>query len=350
VFRRLLLCVVLAASVLVTAQASPATSVHLRVEGLTTTLFDGLVDTVPHVVKAHPCDGTNGGASPAPGPTMTGALDSSGLSWDGTWFPSFEDFSVDRIGSDASDNVNFRFWGLVLNFKQTDVGGCQQQVKAGDEVLFAYDLFSKAHVLKLSVEPAAAPVGSTLTFTVVDGQNGSPVAGAAVGGAASGADGIASLLATGPGTHTFKADKSDSVRSNAVSVCVYDPALGGCGVPAVGPTALPAPAATSTAEPPTASEGAATPPQSAPACSEIAVGHGRLQVGKRARLRIAVRRSGEPDELAIVRIRGVGVNLRRSTNGDGVATATVLLRGGPIRVGVRGQIGRCGEERITISG
>jgi hypothetical protein len=198
------------------ALAAPAT-VNLRVEGATSTIFDGTVTTDAHQVeqdKAGPqaCDGTNNGASTTPGPTVTGALDTA-VAWDGTFSRSLKDFEITRIGPDA--NTSTKFWGLVLNFKQLQVGGCQQQVKTGDQVLFAYDLFSKKHILKLT-GPTTATSGKKFKVKVVDGQNGQPVAGAKVGVATTNSKGVATTSFRGTGRAVLKADKADSVRSNAL--------------------------------------------------------------------------------------------------------------------------------------
>jgi hypothetical protein len=336
------------------AAPSYGVSVRLRVEGLASTLFDGPVETVPHAVMGHTCDGTNGGANPTPGPTMTGALDSAGLPWDGTWFASFEDFSVDRIGPDAADLVNNRFWGLVLNGSQTSVGGCQQQVKVGDEVLFAYDLFSKAHILKLTASSLIVPVGQPVTFTVVDQQNGSPVAGASVGSATTGAAGTASASFPVPTSVTFKAEKADSVRSAPVTVCVFEPSAGGCGLAAqpsaTPPTTVP-PGESTAPESPQPTGGTAPAAGSEPACYAVSVSGTRLRVGEKTRLRISIRAQGAPIAHAIIQIRGDGILLRRSTDIHGAAHVRVLPQGpGALRIGVRGQIKRCGEERLPVRG
>ena len=94
-----------------------------------------------------PCDGTNGGANPTPGPTVTSALDDA-VAWDGTCNPSFSDFLVNRIGSDTATDT--QFWGTALNGTPTELGGCQVQVKTGDDVLWAYDMFSAKQFLELS--------------------------------------------------------------------------------------------------------------------------------------------------------------------------------------------------------
>jgi hypothetical protein len=202
------------------ALAAP-TSVNLRVEGPEGTLWDGPVTTDGHAIeKDHfgpqPCDGTNNGAHPTPGPTVTSTLDDA-LAWDGKWTPSLNDFLVSRIGPDA--NSSTKFWGLVLNFQQLQVGGCQQQVKAGDQVLFVYDLFSMKHILKLT-GPSHAREGRKFKVKVVDGQNGKPVAGAKVGVVKANSKGVATTSFKGAGRGVLKATAPQSVRSNAVVVKV----------------------------------------------------------------------------------------------------------------------------------
>jgi hypothetical protein len=221
------------------ALAVPVT-VQLRVEGASSTIFEGPVTTDGKTIDKdagpHPCDGTNGGANPSPGPTMTSALDdaaiAAGFTWDGNWADEFgfEDFLIDRVGPDAADPATSRFWGIALNFAATQVGGCQQQVQAGDEVLFAYDFFSKSHLLKLTGATTAA-VGQPLTVAVTDGKDGSPIEGASVGTAVTDSAGQATLGFDSPGLKRLKAEKADSVRSNAFLVCVSQTGVENCGVP-----------------------------------------------------------------------------------------------------------------------
>jgi hypothetical protein len=220
------------------AVAAAPVAVQLRVEGATSTIFEGPVTTDGKVIDkgsgAHPCDGTNGNTNPAPGPTMTSALDdaaiSGGFTWDGTWFGGFDDFGIDRIGPDSTDFAGGRFWGYALNYGATTIGGCQQQVQAGDEVLFGYDFFSKSHLLKLS-GPGTGVAGQSINVQVVDGQTNAPVAGAAVGGTTTRSDGRARITFDSAGLRTLKAERSDSIRSNALVVCVASGQGGDCGVP-----------------------------------------------------------------------------------------------------------------------
>jgi hypothetical protein len=237
---RLLALVTATVALLVPATAPAApTTVKLRVEGGATTLFEGPVTTDGHAIDKgdgpHPCDGTNGGANPAPGPTMTSALDdwsrSRGLPWTGTWF-SFGDFGVDSIGPDAAQLPNGPFWGYALNFVPSQIGGCQQRVQQGDEVLFGYDFFSKAHLLRLD-GPARAVTGQPFAVTVMDGQSGAPLDGATVAGAAGPTDaaGQTTITAATAGLVSLKAERADSLRSNAVLVCVSATGTEACGVP-----------------------------------------------------------------------------------------------------------------------
>ncbi len=216
-----------------TALAAPAI-VSLRLEGATSTIYEGPVTTDSKTLSKdstglHPCDGTNAGANPAPGPTMTSALDdgtaAGAYTWAGTWF-SFGDFGIDRIGPDAGNTT--QFWGYALNFTATSVGGCQQQVRTGDDVLYAYDFFSKTALLKLT-GPTSASVGEPVTVTVTDGQTGAPAAGASVAGRLTGSDGRATLSFPAAGLQRVKAERSDAVRSNRLDVCVHAGADGTCG-------------------------------------------------------------------------------------------------------------------------
>jgi hypothetical protein len=224
--RRALLLAALALTVPASAALAAPVSVNLRVEGATQTIFEGPVTTDGHAVTTatggtHPCDGTNGGVNPSAGPTATAALDDAatlgGFTWDGSWFDSFSDFSVDRVAGDAV--TSSQFWGFFVDGVPPSVGGCQLRVTGGQEVLWAFDAFSKLHTLHLA-GPGAVTVGQPVAVKVTDAGDGSPLAGADVRGATTGADGVASLSFDQPGVYRLKAERSDSVRSNALVLCV----------------------------------------------------------------------------------------------------------------------------------
>jgi hypothetical protein len=204
------------------ALAAPAT-VDLRVEGADDTIFEGTVRTDGHAIEqdkngAQPCDGTNGGANPTPGPTATSALDDA-VAWDGTFNPSFSDFLVNRVGPDKATET--QFWGFAVNGTVPDLGGCQTQVKNGDEVLWAFDLFSAKQFLELS-GPRTARVDRPFRVRVTDAKNSDrPVSGASVSGVArTNSRGFATVVAEERGPLLVKAERRGAVRSNALVVRV----------------------------------------------------------------------------------------------------------------------------------
>jgi hypothetical protein len=216
------------------AAAAAPVSVNLRVEGETSTIFDGPVTTDGHTITTpsggtHPCDGTNGGAHPAPVPVATAALDDgarlNSFGWDADWFESFHDFIVKRVAGESA--TSSEFWGYAVNFKFPSVGGCQMKVNQGDEVMWIFDAFSKSYALKLA-GPSAASTGAPVTVEVTDGGDGSPQAGATVGGAQTGADGKATLSFADAGVYRLKAERDDSVRSNTITLCVDPPGADPC--------------------------------------------------------------------------------------------------------------------------
>lgn len=211
------------------AAADPV-SVNLRVEGVSGTIFEGPVTTDVHPVstpsdgnRPRTCDGT--GAGNPSGPTATGALDDAsriaGFGWDGTWDDTFKDYYYDQIGPDRINRAT-HFWSLFMNWDFASAGGCGQRVQQGDEVLWAYDDFNQSPLLRLSA-PATARTGEGFRVSVIDGFDDSPEAGARVGGATTGADGVATLSFAEAGVYRLKAEKPDAIRSNAQVVCV-DPA------------------------------------------------------------------------------------------------------------------------------
>jgi hypothetical protein len=121
-----------------------------------------------------------------------------------------------------------QLWGLLLDFQFTPVGGCQQEVQIGQSVLWAFDASSKAYFLDLqTTAEAIMRVGEHASFVVTDGATGAAIAGAVVsavrGGpetATSAADGSVTVTFATRGMKTFKAERSDSIRSNEVTILV----------------------------------------------------------------------------------------------------------------------------------
>jgi hypothetical protein len=223
------------------ALAAPAT-VQLRVEGASSTIFEGPVTTdgktITKGTDTLACDGTSANPPQGPGPTMTSALDdglaSAGLSWEASFF---NDFFVSSINGEANDIGGNRYWGYALNGVAVSVGGCQQLVQPGDEVLFAFDFFTQTPpnyppkpLLRLA-GPGKVATGAQADVTVTDETTGTAFAGASVGGQQSDAAGRARLVFASPGLVSLKAEAPGSVRSNALKICVSADGNGDCGVP-----------------------------------------------------------------------------------------------------------------------
>ena len=189
------------------ALAAPIT-VNLRVEGSTTTLYEGPVSTAaatfetPSSAGTHPCDyasnGPEGGfadeGTPSGTPTtaLRDAALGSGLAFDAKWFGGASgssepgDFFITKVGPDANGGApTFPSWGYAVNFAVANVGGCQIRLAPGNEVLWAYNYNNLAHFLALS-GPASAEAGAPFTVHVADGQTGEPIAGASIGELAGG--------------------------------------------------------------------------------------------------------------------------------------------------------------------
>jgi len=264
------------------AEAAP-TTVSVRIEGRSETLFEGPIQTDGHNVRAasdskappggRRCNGLNNNQSPLPGATPTAAavdaMSMLGEDFDGRWYAEpFEDYFIERWGPDEEDEGAGEYWGLVVNHVFTGVGGCQFRVDDGDEVLWAYDAFRGRP--RLGLYPAAYTGGAvTLTasaelsepFGVVveaweasgggspptapQREDAEPFEGAAVAPVVEGPggleavdvddpateltdeDGLAAVQFAEAGWHRIKAaaigagGAETAIRSNRLDVCVY---------------------------------------------------------------------------------------------------------------------------------
>ncbi|MFE5715430.1 DUF4430 domain-containing protein [Streptomyces sp. NPDC056501] len=145
---------VLLATAPVTAQADTTgftnapVRVTVTVQGPDGPLFEKKIFTWGHDVTtttggAHRCDGTNGGAHTSKVPTPTAALDHAakrnGFTWDGTWYASFDDYSVDTVKGVSGGGS--AYWSIAVNGVPTPVGGCQFEIENGDRVSFTWTSF-----------------------------------------------------------------------------------------------------------------------------------------------------------------------------------------------------------------
>jgi hypothetical protein len=216
-----------------TAVAGPVT-VNLRIEGPKKTLFEGPVSTgvrpfrFTNDTTAHRCDGTAalGGPSPRPVPTrgavISRAAATAPFQLEGTWNDQFgASFTKIAGESVAFDPATNKFLSEYENGRFASLGACADNVQTGDDVLFAYGDGSET-LLHLR-GPAHAAAGRAVKLKVTNESTGAPVAGAAVGGAVTGADGTAMVGPLGAVRHAdFKASKNGAIRSNRLRVCVLE--------------------------------------------------------------------------------------------------------------------------------
>jgi hypothetical protein len=231
------------------ATAAPVT-LNLRVEGPNSTIYEGPLTTDVHQVDApdsstnadalRDCDGFHNGSPqnpqgyPGPAPTATSALDDgakqNAFTWNGRWFSSLNDILVDNVGPDAP--AAGTYWTFLINWRSDpDHGGCQDQVRAGDDLVWATWDFAQPF-LQLSGTPTRVATGEAFTVTVQnqDGAgNAAPSLGAGVGGQTTDAQGHAAISFQDAGLHRLKATKPGAIRSNGQTVCVYVPGSGDCG-------------------------------------------------------------------------------------------------------------------------
>ena len=100
------------------------------------------------------------------------------------------------------------------------MGGCQEEVKPGDNVLWAFNAFNLEYFLEVTPKEVVVKKGGDVTVKVVDGTTGNPVQGATIDGVTADANGDAVLVFEKVGIFKFKATAPDSLRSNALVVTV----------------------------------------------------------------------------------------------------------------------------------
>jgi len=330
-----------------TAAAAPVT-VHLRVEGHSATLYEGTVttDVGPFQFTAgsdqapHTCDGTGQyGSTSTPSPTRGAALAvaarTAPFAMSGSWSDTYGSFSIDSIAGEsvAYDASTFSYLAEYKNGAPSMYGACGDTIAGGDDVVFAWGDGSQP-VLALSGPATAAP-GAPVAVKVTDEASRAAVAGAAVGGATSGADGTAAVTLTARGPQALKATKNGTIRSNAITVCVTDGQDGYCGTTKPDGTTVPGGSAPAPAQPTgaastcqtTGDDGRCGSPDkhaaygfiaSQPEGKHYAKGHGPRQLAGRV--------ADEPSGIADVRLRLTRNDHGRCATYDGKREALVRLR------------------------
>ena len=236
-----LVTAVLASALLAVPASAAPTTVDLRIEGPTRTLFEGPVTTDVRTFRfsnettQHRCDGTaddNAAPTPSPQPTRGGAIatasEQHGFSMTGQWFnglgASFSEIAGESVAFDSASNS---YLVEYENWQAASTGACADPIGNGDTVLFAYGTGSEP-LLRLS-GPATARPGQPFAVKVVDGRSTAAVSGAQVASGVSDASGDASVVLNTRGVQRLKATKPGTIRSNALTVCVTDGSDGACG-------------------------------------------------------------------------------------------------------------------------
>ncbi|CAF9925221.1 MAG: hypothetical protein HETSPECPRED_005778 [Heterodermia speciosa] len=174
-----------------------------RIEGLINTIYEAPILFGFHNVTTasggtHFCGGTNGNANPVPGNTFIDALDAASklakFPFDGTYSAAFDDFFITSIDT---SNTATMFWGLLVNYQ-----------------------FTKNYFLKVDPTYLLVKQGSTKTVKITDGSTGVPIAGAVIDGVTTDANENAALTFGTKGAFKYKAERSDSIRFNALVVAV----------------------------------------------------------------------------------------------------------------------------------
>lgn len=294
-FRKPLLTVLPVASLIaiLAPSAAPAASstINVRIEGKSETLFEGPVSTEGHNIIAssdtqqRACDGIDPldpqNTTPAPTPTAASAdaMSIIGETFDGEWYPGYDDYFVTRWGPDEQDPAEGAYWGILVNDVFTNVGGCQYALHEDDEVLWVYNAFKERANLVLfpagdtaSRPPLTATAELDQPFAVQveaygdnkednppaepDRADATPYKGAEVSpvltspqgfeqiqttspeAVTTNSEGGASITFTTPGWHRIKAGtpldaegEEEAIRSNRIDVCVPTHGGAGCGLP-----------------------------------------------------------------------------------------------------------------------
>ncbi|HEX4482339.1 MAG TPA: hypothetical protein VH081_01010 [Solirubrobacteraceae bacterium] len=285
------------------AQATP-TQVNVRIEGKAKTLFEGPILSDGHDVssfkadggnsaedlEAHRCDGVNAldPSNVAPEPTPTAAsVDAMSLIGEadalaGQWYPGFDDYFVKQWGASEEDaEREGKSWGVLVNDVFTNVGGCQFQLGAGDEALWAYNAFASRPFLALFAadehysagdrpltataqlgvpfavevlayddtaedEPPATPsragtepfAGADVSPVATSAQGFETVQSASPATVTTDGEGRTSVVFQTPGWHRIMAGtapdgegEETAIRSNRLDVCVPAGDESGCGEP-----------------------------------------------------------------------------------------------------------------------
>jgi hypothetical protein len=218
-----------------TALAAGPAGVTVRVEGTNDTLLARTAvttTTTPVVKDGNPSDSCSG-------TSVAGALEvATNGAWSGSWYGS--GYSVETILGESHAFGSGHYYGEFVNGVPGN-GACADELAPGDEVLFAPEPESGAQDNPMYLQvPATAQRGTPFNVTVTEKVTtydssfnpstvSKPVQGASVGGATTGADGVAAVTLDATGQVGLRATRAGDVRTATETVCVHDGDDGTCG-------------------------------------------------------------------------------------------------------------------------
>ncbi|KAG8690211.1 hypothetical protein FRC11_013147 [Ceratobasidium sp. 423] len=193
-------------------------AVNVRIEAPDKIVFEGVIKTEGRDITTlsggtHNCGGTSGTCTT----TLADAADKAKFKWDATWSDSIKDFFI--ISIDGFSNTNSQWWGLFKNGVFSKVGGCQNTVKEGDKVVWAFVPSDARPLLKLK-GPTTAKVNAEVEFCVSNSKTGAPISEASIDvaghpdwTATTGSNGCAKVTFKSAGAMKVTATKNDCVTS-----------------------------------------------------------------------------------------------------------------------------------------
>jgi hypothetical protein len=279
--RALVLALVGLASAANTAEAS-LTRVSMRIEGGAQTLFEGPMASEGHAIQAgsdtqsRQCDGlsnpeNSGLAGATPTATAVDAMSLIGETFDGRWYPGYNDYLITRWG--PVHEAEGMSWFLFVNHTFVGLGGCQIELHEGGEVVWDYALGPAGPKSMLELYPAgdtsaappltaaaklgtpfalevqSAPVATGKPPALPERTGFTPSVAATVAPVSTGekgfetleaaspealttnAEGRTSITFTTPGWHRLKASHSAALVSNRLDVCAFVSSETECGTP-----------------------------------------------------------------------------------------------------------------------
>lgn len=214
----------------VATQASEQ-AIYFRIEGGDQgTVFDDCLAVGPGDLTTssggtHQCGNSNSGNLNR---AIQSAAGKAGFSFDGSFSPSFNDYFITRIAADAQSGN--QYWGVLNNGVFTTSGGCGASVQPEDRGLWQWDAF-RGNLALLTIEPQYMVVSAKDTTSVTvkvnsrspNGGGYSAASGAIVANTyVADSNGDVTIPVLGPGCYQYKAERSNSGRSNTFYLSVLE--------------------------------------------------------------------------------------------------------------------------------